>query len=133
LHSSCLPLRRCSGHRCDIGVQRREAVTGRPAGSSSGRGWKGGEVEEQDLYQELRPLMFSIAYRMVGSVSEAEDIVQDSFLRFHAASSTRAEIRSPKAFLSTVTTRLSIDHLRSARARRETYVGSWLPAPLLTD
>src|SRR5207244_8778024 len=74
-----------------------------------------------------------IAYRVVGSVSEAEDIVQESFLRFHGASSSGAEIRSPKAFLSTVTTRLSIDHLRSARARRETYVGSWLPEPLLTD
>ncbi|TMK49110.1 MAG: RNA polymerase sigma-70 factor [Actinobacteria bacterium] len=90
-------------------------------------------MDEDDPYQELRPLLFSIAYRMVGSVSEAEDIVQESFLRFHAASSAGAEIRSPKAFLSTVTTRLSIDHLRSARARRETYVGSWLPEPLLTD
>ena len=90
-------------------------------------------MDEDDPYQEFRPLLFSIAYRMVGSVSEAEDIVQESFLRFHAASSTGAEIRSPKAFLSTVTTRLSIDHLRSARVRRETYVGSWLPEPLLTD
>src|SRR5438876_3346017 len=90
-------------------------------------------MEEEDLYQEFRPLLFSIAYRMLGSVSEAEDIVQESFLRFHGASSAGAEIRSPKAFLSTVTTRLSIDHLRSARARRETYVGSWLPEPLLTD
>jgi RNA polymerase sigma-70 factor (ECF subfamily) len=90
-------------------------------------------VEEKALYQQLRPLMFSIAYRMIGSVSEAEDIVQDSFLRFHAASSGGVEIRSPKAFLSAVTTRLCIDHLRSARARRESYVGSWLPEPLLTD
>src|SRR5437867_7474493 len=92
-----------------------------------------GRMEEEDQYQEFRPLLFSIAYRMVGSVSEAEDIVQESFLRFHAASSGGVEIRSPKAFLSTVTTRLSIDHLRSARVRRETYVGSWLPEPLLTD
>jgi RNA polymerase sigma-70 factor (ECF subfamily) len=90
-------------------------------------------MDEDDPYQEFRPLLFSIAYRMVGSVSEAEDIVQESFLRFHGASNSGAEIRSPKAFLSTVTTRLSIDHLRSARARRETYVGSWLPEPLLTD
>jgi len=92
----------------------------------------GGEMDEDDPYQELRPLLFSIAYRMVASVSEAEDIVQEAFLRFHAASSAGGEIRSPKAFLSAVTTRLCIDHLRSARARRESYVGSWLPEPLLT-
>jgi RNA polymerase sigma-70 factor, ECF subfamily len=86
-----------------------------------------------DLYEELRPLMFSIAYRMVGSVSEAEDIVQESFLRFHRQHREGVAIESPKAFLSTVTTRLSIDHLRSARVRREAYVGPWLPEPLVTD
>lgn len=85
------------------------------------------------MYEELRPLMFSIAYRMLGSVSEAEDIVQEAFLRFHRASLEEAEIESPKAYLSAVTTRLSIDHLRSARARRERYVGEWLPEPLLID
>jgi RNA polymerase sigma-70 factor (ECF subfamily) len=84
-------------------------------------------------YEELRPLLISIAYRMVGSVSEAEDIVQEAFLRFHRESTNGTEIRSPKAYLSAVTTRLSIDHLRSARRRRERYVGTWLPEPILTD
>jgi len=79
---------------------------------------------------DLRPLMLSIAYRMVGSFSEAEDIVQDAYLRLHEADSP---IESPKAWLSTVTTRLSIDHLRSARVRRERYTGTWLPEPLLED
>ena len=82
---------------------------------------------------ELRPLLFAIAYRMLGSVSDAEDIVQEAFLRHHRASAEGTEIESPKAFLSAVTTRLAIDHLRSARVRRETYVGQWLPEPLLTD
>lgn len=82
----------------------------------------------RDVYAELRPLLFSIAYRMLGSVSDAEDVVQEAFLRYHAATG----VESPKAFLSAVTTRLCIDHLRSARVRRETYVGQWLPEPLLT-
>jgi RNA polymerase sigma-70 factor (ECF subfamily) len=91
------------------------------------------EARVSELYEELRPLMFSIAYRMVGSASEAEDIVQEAFLRFHRESAKEAAIESPKAYLSAVTTRLSIDHLRSARVRRESYVGTWLPEPLLTD
>ncbi len=86
-----------------------------------------------EVYQQLRPLMFSIAYRMLGSVSEAEDVVQEAFLRFHRAGSEGQEVESPKAYLSAVTTRLCIDYLRSARARRETYPGEWLPEPLLTD
>jgi RNA polymerase sigma-70 factor, ECF subfamily len=91
-----------------------------------------------DVYQQLRPLMFAIAYRMLGRVTEAEDIVQEAFLRYHRAQSgpageDQARIESPKAFLSAVTTRLCIDYLRSARARRETYPGEWLPEPLLTD
>ncbi len=86
-----------------------------------------------ELYEELRPLMFSIAYRMLGSASEAEDIVQEAFLRFHRESGRGTAVESPKAFLSTITTRLSIDHLRSARVRRERYVGTWLPEPLLTE
>jgi RNA polymerase sigma-70 factor (ECF subfamily) len=88
---------------------------------------------KRGMYEELRPLLFSIAYRMVGSASEAEDIVQEAFLRFHKETSKGAEIESPKAWLSTVTTRLSINHLQSARVRRESYVGTWLPEPLLTD
>jgi RNA polymerase sigma-70 factor, ECF subfamily len=81
-------------------------------------------------FEELRPLLFSIAYRILGSVSEAEDAVQETWLRY-AASPT--EPTSAKAFLSAVVTRISIDVLRSARVRREQYVGQWLPEPLLTD
>lgn len=85
-----------------------------------------------DVYEKLRPLLFSIAYRMLGSASEAEDIVQEAFLRFHRAQEEGERIDSPRAWLSAVTTRLSIDQLRSARVRRETYTGTWLPEPLLT-
>lgn len=85
------------------------------------------------VYEALRPLLFSIAYRMLGSVTEAEDIVQEAFLRYHRAVASQGEPGSPKAFLSAVVTRLCIDQLRSARARRESYVGDWLPEPLLTD
>jgi len=81
----------------------------------------------------LRPLLFSIAYRMLGSVSEAEDVVQDAFLREQRARADGIEIASPKAFLSAVVTRLCIDQLRSARARREVYAGAWLPEPIFTD
>jgi RNA polymerase sigma-70 factor, ECF subfamily len=77
--------------------------------------------------------MFSIAYRMLGSVTEAEDIVQEAFLRYHRQETGNGGIESPRAFLSAVTTRLCIDQLRSARARREAYLGEWLPEPLLTD
>jgi RNA polymerase sigma-70 factor, ECF subfamily len=91
------------------------------------------KTRKRTVYDELRPLLFSIAYRMLGSASEAEDIVQEAFLRFHDETSKGADIESPKAWLSTVTTRLSINHLQSARVRRETYVGTWLPEPLLTD
>ena len=86
-----------------------------------------------DPVAELRPLLFSIAYRMLGSASDAEDIVQEAFLRFHRETGAGTEVESPKAYLSAVTTRLCIDHLRSARVRRESYVGTWLPEPLLTD
>jgi len=86
------------------------------------------------VFEDLRPLLFSIAYRMVGRVAEAEDIVQEAFLRYHRALVEEyTEIESPKAYLSAVTTRLAIDHLRSARVRKETYVGEWLPEPLLTE
>ncbi len=81
-------------------------------------------------FEELRPLLFAIAYRILGSVAEAEDAVQETWLRFE---SSPTEPRSTKAFLSAVVTRISIDVLRSARVRRETYVGPWLPEPLLTD
>jgi RNA polymerase sigma-70 factor (ECF subfamily) len=81
-------------------------------------------------FEELRPLLFSIAYRILGSVSEAEDAVQETWLRFHASTTPPISL---KAFLSAVVTRVSIDVLRSARVRRESYVGCWLPEPLLTD
>jgi RNA polymerase sigma-70 factor (ECF subfamily) len=84
-------------------------------------------------FEAFRPSLFALAYRMLGSVSEAEDIVQEAFLRQQRALRQGAEIDSPKAYLSAVVTRLCIDHLRSARARREVYVGEWLPEPLLTD
>jgi RNA polymerase sigma-70 factor, ECF subfamily len=88
---------------------------------------------QEDVYESLRPLLFSIAYGIVGSVTEAEDIVQEALLRYHREGPKQTEIDSPKAWLSTVTTRLAINHVRSARVRRETYPGIWLPEPLLTD
>jgi RNA polymerase sigma-70 factor (ECF subfamily) len=88
---------------------------------------------ESELYAELRPLMFSIAYRMLGSVSEADDVVQEASLRFHQALMRETSIESPRSYLATITTRTSIDHLRRARARREQYVGEWLPEPVLED
>jgi RNA polymerase sigma factor (sigma-70 family) len=81
-------------------------------------------------FTQYRPLMFSIAYRMTGSVSDAEDIVQEAFLR---AARNNDTTDNQKAYLATITTRLAIDHLRSARVRRESYVGTWLPEPLLDD
>jgi RNA polymerase sigma factor (sigma-70 family) len=89
-------------------------------------------------YTRHRPLMFSIAYRMTGSVSDAEDIVQEAFLRAAKADTEAntggaATKGNPKAYLATITTRLAIDHLRSARVRRESYVGTWLPEPILGD
>jgi RNA polymerase sigma-70 factor (TIGR02957 family) len=86
-----------------------------------------------DMSEELRPLLFSIAYRMLGSVGDAEDVVQEAFLRAERAEAEGTRIESRKAYLTTVTTRLAIDELKSARARRETYVGPWLPEPLLTS
>jgi len=80
---------------------------------------------------ELRPLVFSIAYRMLGEVAEAEDIAQETLLRAHRELAGGTEIAHPKAYMTAIATRLSIDHLRSARVRREAYVGPWLPEPLL--
>jgi RNA polymerase sigma-70 factor, ECF subfamily len=89
----------------------------------------GDELER--MYRSLRPYAFAIAYRMLGSVGEAEDVVQDAFIRLGTADTT--EIESPKAYLATITTRLAIDALRSARSRRESYFGPWLPEPLIDD
>jgi RNA polymerase sigma-70 factor (ECF subfamily) len=87
-------------------------------------------VTRTEEFEELRPLLFAIAYRILGSVSEAEDAVQDTWLRYEASPTQPTSI---KAFLSAVVTRISIDVLRSARVRREEYVGPWFPEPLLTD
>jgi RNA polymerase sigma-70 factor, ECF subfamily len=87
----------------------------------------------QETFVSLRPLLFSIAYRMLATVSDAEDVVQEAFVRYQRAVAEGIEIESPRAYLSSVVTHLAIDHLRSARVRRETYVGEWLPEPLLTD
>jgi RNA polymerase sigma-70 factor (ECF subfamily) len=83
------------------------------------------------VFDEHRSMLFSIAYRMVGNVADAEDIVQEAFVRYSQAA--HDEIRSTKAFLITIVSRLCINHLRSARVRREEYVGQWLPEPLVTD
>jgi RNA polymerase sigma-70 factor (TIGR02957 family) len=82
--------------------------------------------------EDLRPLLFSIAYRMLGTVADAEDIVQEAFLRLQRTTLAGTEVHSPRAFLTTVTTRLAIDQLRSARVQRESYIGPWLPEPVLT-
>jgi RNA polymerase sigma-70 factor (TIGR02957 family) len=87
----------------------------------------------EEEVDELRPSAFAIAYRMLGSVSEAEDVVQEGLLRLHKARAGGERIESPRAYLSTVVSRLSLDQLRSARVRRETYVGEWLPEPLLAS
>jgi RNA polymerase sigma-70 factor (TIGR02957 family) len=86
-----------------------------------------------DLLDELRQTAFAIAYRMLGSVSEAEDVVQEALLRVHDLLQDGGQIDSPRAYVATVTTRLAIDQLRSARVRRERYVGEWLPEPLVVD
>src|SRR5687767_537774 len=83
------------------------------------------------LFETHRRLMFSIAYRMLGSAAEAEDILQEAFLRYQTAPSR--EIHSPKAFLSTIVTRLCLNKLESAQHQREMYLGTWLPEPILTD
>ncbi len=92
-----------------------------------------GSSSNDALLDELRPVAFAIAYRMLGSVAEAEDVVQETLLRVHRTLEAGDQIESPRAFVATITTRLAIDELRSARARRERYVGEWLPEPILTD
>src|SRR5437762_11000513 len=84
-----------------------------------------------DEFESYRPLLFSIAYRMLGSASDAEDVIQDSWVR--SADAQPSDLRSTKAWLTTVVTRLCLDRLKSARAAREVYVGPWLPEPVLTS
>jgi RNA polymerase sigma-70 factor (TIGR02957 family) len=87
----------------------------------------------EELLQELRPVAFAIAYQMLGSVAEAEDVVQEALLQVHQALEAGEQVASPRALVATVTTRRAIDQLRSARVRREQYVGQWLPEPIITD
>jgi RNA polymerase sigma-70 factor (TIGR02957 family) len=104
-----------------------------PGAPELAAGIRSGMTDRELLLDELRPVAFAIAYRMLGSVSEAEDVVQEALLRLHRALEDGEQIASPRAFLATVTTRLAINELRSARARRERYLGEWLPEPIITD
>ena len=108
-----------------IDPMRDEAAPGREAAPAHAA------LAAASLFEEHRARLFAIAYRMLGSVEDAEDMVQETFLRWQRAE--RGDIRTPAAWLSTVTTRLSLNHLQSSRARREQYVGPWLPEPLPTD
>src|SRR5437667_8841150 len=91
----------------------------------------GDDSSKLAAFEQHRGLLFSIAYRMLGSVADAEDTLQDAFIRWQRAS--EVDIRSPKAFLVTIVSRLCINHLQSARVQREAYVGEWLPEPLVTE
>lgn len=107
---------------------RKDNELSAPSGTEPHRGE---EPQGLTAFEQYRGLLFSIAYRMLGSVADAEDMLQEAFIRWRQASSD--EIRSPRAFLVTIVTRLCINHLESARVRREQYVGEWLPEPLVTD
>lgn len=87
-------------------------------------------MDRLTIFNQHRSLLFGIAYRMLGSVTDAEDMVQETWIRWQ---SYTKEVRSPKALLSSITTRLCIDQLRSARHQRERYFGTWLPEPLVTE
>src|SRR5678815_908593 len=88
-------------------------------------------MDRTATFEAERERLFAIAYRMLGTASDAADVVQEAYIRWQNAKSS--EIDSPRAFLSTVVTRLAIDHLKSARVQREQYVGPWLPEPLVED
>ncbi len=87
--------------------------------------------DNTDVFERERPRLLGLAYRMLGTIADADDVVQDAWLRWQAADA--AAVRSPEAWLTTVTTRLAIDRLRSHRRRREEYVGPWLPEPLVAE
>src|SRR3712207_531200 len=91
------------------------------------------QMTRDEIFEQHRSLLFGLAYRMLGSVMDAEDVVQDAFLRWHAATAKEgaSTVHSPRTYLCTIVTRLCIDHLRSARAQREAYVGVWLPEPIV--
>lgn len=96
-------------------------------------GWDGAVTTDAgtDVFEEHRPVLLGVAYRMLGRVADAEDVVQEAWLRWSRAD--RSEVREPRAYLVRVTTRLAIDRLRQVKARGETYVGPWLPEPYVTD
>ncbi len=96
-------------------------------------GWDGGVTADTvtDVFEEHRPVLTGVAYRMLGRVADAEDVVQEAWLRWSAQ--TREDVREPRAYLVRITTRLAVDRLRHVQARREAYVGPWLPEPLVTD
>src|SRR5579871_2912921 len=113
---------------------RRAESAGRHDGRRLGRRGKEvrcrlTEASRLDHFTEARPMLLSLAYRMLGTRADAEDVVQEAFLRWQAAEAS--EIASPRAYLATITERLALDHLKSARVKRETYVGTWLPEPLV--
>src|SRR5262245_47339969 len=119
------PARRLASPRCDSPVRRLSQTP--PLFRLTGKM----KAVTDAGFDELRPSAFAIAYRMLGSVSEAEDVVQEGMLRLHRAREAGTRIESPRAYLATVVSRLALDQLRSARAQREVYVGEWLPEPLL--
>jgi RNA polymerase sigma-70 factor (ECF subfamily) len=99
-------------------VRRQRRGTGAPHG-----------VTLDETFAELRPAMFALAYRITGNRADAEEIVQDAFVRLHTAE-PKGAVRSMKSYLATITARLSLNRLRDQRTRRETYIGEWLPEPL---
>ena len=90
-------------------------------------------TDGHETFESLRPLLFAIAYRMLASVSDAEDVLQEAYLRYRRAVDDGVAIVSLKAYLSTIVTRLALDHAKSAQQRREEYVGVWLPTPLIDE
>lgn len=96
-------------------------------------GWDGAVTTETatDVFEAHRPVLLGVAYRMLGRVADAEDVVQDAWLRWSGAD--RTDVREPRGYLVRITTRLAIDRLRQIKSRGETYVGPWLPEPYVTD
>lgn len=111
--------------------ERQQEPTSRAHEPVARRAASGTADARTALFTDARPLLFSIAYRMLGSVADAEDVVQDAYLRWRQA--PEEEMRAPRAYLTTIVTRLAINQLQSARHRRESYVGPWLPEPLVTE
>ncbi|MFE3196051.1 RNA polymerase sigma-70 factor [Nocardia sp. NPDC059240] len=90
-----------------------------------------GPMDDADAFDELRPLLFTIAYELLGSAADAEDVLQDSYLRWQGVD--RTQVEHPRAYLTQIVTRQALNHLRTVRRRREEYVGSWLPEPIRTE